>query len=73
MEIINQILSDILKISLEDASKNLAMNDVRNWDSLSHMNLIVAIEEAFKLELSGDEIAEMTTFDQIREVIQKHI
>jgi acyl carrier protein len=49
------------------------MSDVANWDSLTHMNLIVNIEEEFKIELTGDEIAEMTTFEQIKEVIQKHL
>jgi acyl carrier protein len=73
MEKLNQILADTLKISLEEAAQNLTMNDVRNWDSLSHMNLILAIEEAYKIELTGDEIAEMTTFDQIRVVLNKHI
>ncbi len=67
---INQILADTFKISLEDAAKNLGMNDVNNWDSLSHMNLIVSIEEEFNIELSGDEIAEMVTFDQIREIFR---
>jgi acyl carrier protein len=37
------------------------------------MNLIVSIEDEFKIELSGDEIAEMVTFNQIREIIQKHL
>jgi acyl carrier protein len=70
---VNQILADTFKISLEDTAKNLGMNDVNNWDSLSHMNLIVTIEEEFNIELSGDEIAEMVTFDQIKEIIQKHL
>jgi acyl carrier protein len=73
MNRINQLLADTFKISLEDAAKNLGMNDVNNWDSLSHMNLIVSIEDEFKIELSGDEIAEMVTFNQIREIIQKHL
>jgi acyl carrier protein len=73
MSRVNQILVETFKISHEDAAKNLGMNDVNNWDSLSHMNLIVSIEDEFNLELSGDEIAEMVTFNQIREIIQKHI
>ena len=73
MQKLNQILADCFKISLAETAKNLTMYDVKNWDSLSHMNLIVTIEEEFKIELSGDEIAEMTTFDQIREIVQKHI
>jgi acyl carrier protein len=48
------------------------MDDVRNWDSLSHMNLIVTIENDFGIELSGDDIAEMITFDKIREILKRH-
>lgn len=73
MEKLNQILSENFKLSLEETSKNYGMKDVNNWDSLSHMNLIVAIEDEFKIQLTGDEIAEMTTFDKIREILQKHI
>jgi acyl carrier protein len=73
MDIINQILSDNLKISLEQAAQNLTMQDVNDWDSLSHMNLIVAIEDEFQLQLTGDEIAEMISLDKIREIVQKHI
>ncbi len=72
MQKLNQLLAETFKISMEEVEKNLGMNDVNNWDSLSHMNLIVSIEDEFKIELSGDEIAEMITFDQIREIIQKH-
>jgi acyl carrier protein len=73
MEKLNQILSNNFKLSLEDTSKNYGMKDIDYWDSLSHMNLIVAIEDEFKIQLTGDEIAEMTTFDKIREIVQKHI
>ncbi len=73
MNRINQILSDNLKITLEQAAQNLTMQDVNDWDSLSHMNLIVAIEDEFQLQLTGDEIAEMISLDKIREIVQKHI
>jgi acyl carrier protein len=72
MEKLNKILSENFKITLEESEKNLGMKDINNWDSLSHMNLIVAIEEEFKIQLTGDEIAEMTTFDSIREIVKKH-
>ena len=73
MERINQILAENFKISIEKANENLVMSDLANWDSLSHMGLIVAIEDEFKIELSGDEIAEMITFDEIRNIVSKHI
>jgi acyl carrier protein len=73
MEKLNQIFIRILKVQDEDLGKDLSMSEVRHWDSLSHMNLIVAIEEEFNIELSGDEIAEMTTFGSIRDVLQKYL
>jgi acyl carrier protein len=73
MDKLNQILADNFKISLVDTTKNLGMDEVNEWDSLSHMNLIVTIEEEFKIEFTGDEIAEMITFDQIRKAVKKHV
>jgi acyl carrier protein len=73
MNRINQILSEAFSISPEEAAADLGMNDVGNWDSLTHMNLIVTIESEFDIEISGDDIAEMITFDKIREIVKKYI
>jgi acyl carrier protein len=73
MEKLNSIIASVLKLSPEKASENLSMNDVAAWDSLSHMGLIVAIEDEFKIEMSGDDIAEMTSFDAIRRIVVKYV
>lgn len=73
MEKINLILVDTFKISPEKAMEDLTMNDISSWDSLTHMGLIVAIEGEFGIELSGDDIAEMITFDAIRAIVLKYL
>lgn len=73
MEKVNKILQEVLNISEEESLKNLGMDDVSDWDSLTHMNLIVAIEDEFQIEISGDDIAEMISFDAIRITVQKYI
>ncbi|MCO6499928.1 MAG: acyl carrier protein [Vicingus serpentipes] len=72
-EKINQILADTLKVPLEKTLEDLTMDDVNNWDSLTHMNLIVAIEGELGIELSGDDIAEMISFNAIRKTIAKYL
>lgn len=72
-EKINQLLSETLKIPLEKTLEDLTMDDVNDWDSLTHMNLIVAIEGELGIELSGDDIAEMTSFDAIRKIVAKYV
>ena len=73
MEKINTILVEMFKVSMEEANKDLGMTDIANWDSLTHMNLIVTIEDEFGIELSGDDIAEMISFDQIRATVAKYL
>ena len=73
MEKVNEIIVKIFKIAPEEAEKNLGMKDVDRWDSLTHMDLIVTIEDEFKIQLSGDDIAEMITFDIIRSTVKNYI
>lgn len=63
------LLADILKISIEDTSDDLAMKDVETWDSLKHMELIVSIEKTFDIELTFDEIVAMQTVKGIKQVL----
>ena len=73
MEKINDILVRTFKIKPEDSVKNLSMDDVDKWDSLSHMDLIVRIEDELNIQISGDDIADMITFDAIRKVVSKYL
>lgn len=68
-EKINNILKSVLNVSDEDVSKDLGIHDVDDWDSLTHMSLIVEIENNFNMELTGDEIAEMVSFGRIKEIL----
>jgi len=73
MQEITQLLSHTFKISLDDAANNLQVADVDTWDSLTHMDLIVAIEDTYKIQLTGDEIADMQSFSEIRKIITNYI
>lgn len=73
MERVDEILVAVFKLNQEQVIENMRMEDVGNWDSLTHMDLIVAIEDILKIELSGDDIADMITFDAVREIVQKYI
>ena len=73
MEKINTILQQVLNVSESESIQNLGMDDVSDWDSLTHMNLIVAIEDEYTIEISGDDIAEMISFDAIRNIVSKYI
>ncbi|MBW8190820.1 acyl carrier protein [Neiella marina] len=72
MSLLQTIFEETFKISYEEANQDLAMQDVANWDSLTHMDLISAIEDKLAIRLSSDEIADMTSFDAIKRIVNEH-
>ena len=71
MERLESVLIKVLRV--EDVQEDQTMETVPAWDSLSHMDLIASIESEFEIRLTGDEIAEMTSFDAIRRIVGKYI
>jgi len=63
------ILADILKLPPDKIADDLALRNVPRWDSLQHMQLVVALEGAYGLQFTFDEIASMTSIGLIRSVL----
>lgn len=49
----------------------MTAQDVEEWDSFNHINLVVALEEAFSVVFTGDEIARMRNVGDLVERLQK--
>jgi acyl carrier protein len=46
---------------LEQIDGNASQRAIEKWDSLGHLNLIVALEEEFGVSFEPEEITEMTS------------
>jgi acyl carrier protein len=50
-------------------SPHLAPEDVPNWDSIGHMNLVMYLEQEFNQRFEVDEIMEMSSPAKIMEIL----
>ena len=53
---IKNIISAVFEIPADSINDNSSPDSIESWDSLKHMNLVVALEEEFEIELTDDEI-----------------
>jgi acyl carrier protein len=53
---VNSIFCDVLDNSELKIDENTTANDVEDWDSLTHIQLVVAIEKHFKMKFTAAEI-----------------
>ena len=53
---LNDIFIDVLDLDEVELTDETSANDIEEWDSLSHIQLIVAIEKAFKIKFTSLEI-----------------
>ena len=67
------IFKVILKIkNLKNTSK-INPNFLEDWDSLRHLNIIMAIEEEFNIKFTADELLNLLDFDTILHTLKNKI
>ena len=60
---VSPIAVQVLQIPQFDSS--VTMNSTPEWDSLSHVQLLSAIEKQFGIEISADEAFKLTSADRL--------
>jgi acyl carrier protein len=60
------LLAQTLRLEPEQIDDSLDMEETGTWDSLSHMELIAAIEDEFGIALTADEIVAMRSVAHIK-------
>ena len=66
-EQVRQIIADALFMSLEEIGEDASQDSVRNWDSLQQLNLVLALEQTFKVRFKPEEFTVMTSVEKILE------
>ena len=70
---IKNVMSAVFEIPVNKIKGNVSPDTIESWDSLKHMNLVIALEEEFEIEFIDDEINEMINFAQVKSVLMGKI
>ncbi|MFX0135183.1 MAG: acyl carrier protein [Candidatus Hodarchaeota archaeon] len=64
------VISVLIGIPVEDLSEDSSYGSVPYWDSLKHMNLILALEEEFDVSFTDEEISRISSIRDMIEILK---
>ncbi len=73
LEQVRTAASDILQIAPEKITEASTPEQIESWDSVQHLNLILALETQFGVEFEPEEIEQMKSIGKIATVVEAKI
>lgn len=60
-------------LNVEEAQlADLKYQTVPSWDSVGHMSLVAAIEDAFDIMMEMDDIIDLSSYEKGKEILKKY-
>lgn len=56
----------------EEKAKTLTYQEISNWDSVGHMDLIATLEDTFDIMMDTDDIIDFNSFSKGIEIMKKY-
>jgi len=72
-EKIKKLFKEVLKIDDSKFNDALSQTNCMNWDSVSHLKIIVGLEKMFKIKFSVDDVLAMVDVKTVKERLKKKI
>jgi len=68
---LNRVFQNIFDEPSLIVTRDMTANDVEGWDSLTHINLIVATEREFGIKFTTAEVTGLSNVGELIDIIQR--
>ncbi len=70
-EKIKKVMSSILGVPPTSITEDSSKDTIAGWDSLKHMNLLLALEQEFQVTIPDEDAANITSYALIRLILNE--
>lgn len=70
-EKLKKIIGSVFKIDATSVNNETSPDTVESWDSLNHLNLVMALEEGFDVSFTEEQTVEILNFELIKMSLQE--
>ena len=72
-ERVRGIAANVLKLPGSQITAQSSPETIASWDSIQHLNLVLALEQEFGCQFEPEEIDQMNSIDRIHSVVQNKL
>jgi acyl carrier protein len=72
-ERVRRILADVFQLPLESILPESSPDTVEVWDSLRHLDLVLALEQEFTIQFTPEEIEQLLSVDLIGALVEEKL
>lgn len=73
IEMLEPVFRDVFDDTTISLSRETTANDIDDWDSLTHMNLVIALELRFKIKFALGELQLLKNVGDMLDMINKKL
>ncbi len=70
-EKLKKIIGSVFKIDASSVNNETSPDTVESWDSLNHLNLVLALEEGFDVSFTEEQTVEILNYELIKMSLQE--
>ena len=70
---VRRIGADVFSVSIGELAPEASPETVGQWDSLQHLNLVLALEQEFEVQIVPEEIERMDSIQAITKLIEQKL
>lgn len=68
---LNEVFRDVFDDDEINVSRETSAKDIDEWDSLMHVNLVLAVESKFGVRFTSTEVAALKDVGDLNDLIEK--
>jgi len=67
------IFAQVLSLDDQEVAQTATQGSTPTWDSMAHINLILAVEQEFRIGLSPEEATEAVSFEAMERLVAEKL
>jgi acyl carrier protein len=71
LESVRRIASDVFEVPEEQLTAQSSPDNVETWDSIHHLNMVLALEQEFGVQFTPEEIEQLLSVELIAALVEE--